>query len=114
MTRRRDQRGAASALSVVLAGVLVTVAVLASALAGVLVVRREVAVAADLAALAGASAVQLDGDVCASVRRIAAANGAEVVGCHREGDTVRVRVQAGVEVLGRRLTVQAVARAGPR
>jgi len=114
----RSASGSATVLVVVLVGVLVMVALLGAAGAGVLVAHRRASAAADLAALAAADALgpgRAGTRACSAAGRVSAANGAEMMSCEVQGDDVLVRV--GIEarpITGWwSLTVPARARAGP-
>lgn len=112
--RPRTEQGAATVLAAGLVGVLATVAVLVSALGGVVADQRRAESAADLAALAAAGAAQDGEDPCGSARSSAGRNGARLAACAVAGDVVSVRVQRRTHsVLGRRFTVTGRARAGP-
>ena len=117
---RRDQEGAATVLVVPFVGVLALVTVLLAFQGGVLVAQRRVQAAADLAALAGAAALQRGEDGCAAASAVAGRNGALLSSCQvsggagRAGRDVVVTVERdGPAVLGRSVTVEASARAGP-
>lgn len=136
MSARRAEHGSAAVFTTVLAGVLVTVAVAASVLGGLLVGQRRAAVAADLAALAGADALGPAGSPgpsrstdpaaasgpvsfpasagCARAAETARANGAVLSACQVVGPDLLV--SATVEVSGpfaSTWTVVGTARAGP-
>jgi anti-sigma B factor antagonist len=84
---------------------LVSVAV---AVGRVATVRAAASAAADLAALAAASSS------CQQGENVARANGADTVVCSTHGADAEVTVGIDVEVLpGRKVTVRALARAGP-
>lgn len=114
-SRRRDDHGMVTAMTVVVAATLVVLSVAAVAGARVLVTQRRAAAAADLGALAGAIAVQRGQDGCGAVSRLVRRSGARVQQCGVEGDHVRVTVvQDAGTVAGRRVNVAARAHAGPR
>lgn len=111
----RQARGAVTPLAVAGIVLCAIVALLAAAVGGVLVARRQAQSAADLAALAGATAVQHGRDGCAAAVLSAGLNTATLTGCLVEGQVVTVRVsRATPRMWGRELTVQAEGRAGPR
>jgi secretion/DNA translocation related TadE-like protein len=111
---RRDQRGAATVLVMPFVGVLALVTVVLAFHGGVLVTQRRVQAAADLAALAGAAALQRGEDGCSAASAVAGRNGARLSGCQTSGPDVVVTVERdGPAVLGRSVTVEASARAGP-
>jgi len=114
---RRDQRGAATVLVMPFVGVLALVTVVLAFQGGVLVAQRRVQAAADLAALAGAAALQRGEDGCAAASAVAGRNGARLSGCEVSGtagrDVVVTVERDGPAVLGRSVTVEASARAGP-
>ncbi len=114
---RRDQRGAATVLVMPFVGVLALVTVVLAFQGGVLVTQRRVQAAADLAALAGAAALQRGEDGCAAASAVAGRNGARLSGCEVSGtagrDVVVTVERDGPAVLGRSVTVEASARAGP-
>lgn len=108
---RGTERGSASLLVVAMVGVLLTVALGLTGVAGIIGSHRSAQAAADLAALAAASPA---GAGCASAAEVAAANDAHVVTCERAGREARVRVGVrGPRLLGRAVEVTAEARAGP-
>lgn len=114
---RRDQRGAATVLVMPFVGVLALVTVVLAFQGGVLVTQRRVQAAADLAALAGAAALQHDDDGCAAAAAVADRNGSRLTGCQVSGpagrDVVVTVERDGPTVLGRSVTVEGSARAGP-
>lgn len=111
----RGERGSAAVLGIVMVGVLVAVAVMASALGGAVVDQRRVASAVDLGALSGAAAAQRGQDGCAVAATMMARNGSRLTGCTVAGAVVSVRgVRATRPVLGLRITVSSRARAGPQ
>lgn len=113
------EAGLAAPLVVTLAGLVLTLTILAGGLGRLLVDHRRAAGAADLAALAGASALQVGQDGCSAAAQVARRNGAELVSCSVSGD--QVKVLAVVEVTGMsgllrlldRVSVEAEALAGP-
>ena len=112
--RGRGDRGAASVLTLALAGVLLLLGAALGVVAALVVAHRTAQSAADLAALAGAQSVADGADGCAVAARLAAANGAEVRACVVSGREVRVRVVVtGPRWLGQRADLEAEARAGP-
>lgn len=75
----------------------------------VAVMRAQVSTAADLAALAAADAGQ-----CSTAQQVATVNGATRVSCEQLGEDFLVRAETELSVVaGRRLTIAALARAGP-
>ena len=114
---RRDQRGAATVLVMPFVGVLALVTVVLAFQGGVLVTQRRVQAAADLAALAGAAALQRGDDGCVAASAVAGRNGARLSDCQVSGtagrDVVVTVERDGPAVLGRSVTVEASARAGP-
>ncbi len=115
---RCGQRGAVTAVTVVLVGVIAMTGLLVATLGGAVVDQRRVAAAADLAALAGAAALQHGQDGCAAARSAARSNGARLQDCRVAGRTVLVAVErppspALRRVLGRDVRVSSRARAGP-
>lgn len=111
-----DERGAVTALVVVVAGLLVVATGAAVAGAQVLVAHRRAGAVADLGALAGAVAAQQGQAPCAAVLRLVERHPqAAVSGCAVTGESVRVTVTMDLGVLaGRRVAVTAQAHAGPR
>lgn len=112
--RRRDD-GVATVLVLASAALLVLVASVAVALAGVSVARQRAASAADLSALAGAEAV-LSGPAAACRRAASLAGrvGGRLSACHVDGDIVVVGVDVRpAGLLGRLGVATARARAGP-
>ncbi|MEP7090142.1 MAG: Rv3654c family TadE-like protein [Nocardioidaceae bacterium] len=111
----RGERGSAAVLGIVMVGVLVAVAVMASVLGGAVVDQRRVASAVDLGALSGAAAAQHGQDGCAVAATMMARNGSRLTRCTVAGAVVSVRgVRATRPVLGLRFTVSSRARAGPQ
>jgi secretion/DNA translocation related TadE-like protein len=102
-------RGAATVLLVFMLGaVLVTVAA-ALTIARVAVMRAQLSTAADLSALAAAASGQ-----CSTAESIGQSNGAERVLCEQREQDFVVRAESDLQVLaGRRVTIAALARAGP-
>jgi secretion/DNA translocation related TadE-like protein len=88
----RDQRGVAAVLAVVLTGLLAVVTFVAAGIVGAIDAHRRAQAAADLSALAGGSALVHDADVCAAAATIAGRNGASLVSCGLDGDSVAVVV----------------------
>ena len=79
---RLDERGAGTVLVLGGIGLLLAVAVAASLVGGVLLVRTRAAAAADLAALAGAtSALSGEQEACSQAARVAQANGVRLDSC---------------------------------
>lgn len=118
--RDRDERGAATVLVLVLAGLLLLVGAALAVVGAMVVAHRTAQAAADLAALAGAeSAASGAGgaggaDPCAAAAQVAAAHGAALTGCVVDGREVRVRTRVtGPRWLGQRGDLEAEARAGP-
>jgi secretion/DNA translocation related TadE-like protein len=110
----RDQSGVAVVWAVVLVALLSTVAVVASAAAGLVVAHRQAQLGADLAALAGAGAARDGDDPCTSARRIAHDNRADLTGCTVDGQDVLVRVEVRrTGPFGIARDLRARARAGP-
>ncbi|KRF37288.1 Rv3654c family TadE-like protein [Nocardioides sp. Soil805] len=108
------ERGAATLLVVAAAGLLLFLGLALGGVSALVVAQRRVQSAADLSALAGATAAVEGGDACAAAAGTARANGADLVGCVRSGDSVRVAVTVpGVAVPGGSRDVTAEARAGP-
>jgi secretion/DNA translocation related TadE-like protein len=116
MTRRRDHRGAATILTVAMAGLLLLVGAAAGVVGAIVAAHRGAQSAADLAALAGAAAVagHAGGDPCATAGEVAVANGARLVSCAVEDADVVVEVTVrGPRWLGQDQDLSARARAGP-
>lgn len=118
---RRQERGAATVLVLVLVGVIGAVAVGGVLAGGALVGHRRAAAAADLAALAGAEALGAGGGsaagapvACEAAGQVSERNDARLTGCFVDGLEVVVEVVVDVPtVLGREWTVPGRARAGP-
>jgi secretion/DNA translocation related TadE-like protein len=101
-------------LVLALAGVLTVAAVLMAFVAGALAAQRRAAAAADLAALAAAAAAQDGHDACSTAATLAARNDARLHSCRTTAGEVRLVVEVrAASLLGRELTVQGRARAGP-
>jgi secretion/DNA translocation related TadE-like protein len=112
------QHGSASTIAVVLASVLVVVALLATAVGGLVVDQRRAESAADLSALAGAAATQQGGAACPVAGAVAVRNGAHIAACHEAAGLVVVVVERATRLDLLRLlpggaTVVGSARAGP-
>lgn len=111
---RPDERGAATLLTLTMAGVLLFVTSALGVVGGLVVTQRRSQAAADLAALAGAHGLQLGREACHVAADVAAANGGALVGCGVTGREVVVRVRVrGPEAAGRAFDLTAQARAGP-
>ncbi|WP_418057428.1 Rv3654c family TadE-like protein [Pimelobacter simplex] len=110
------QRGAATVLTVAMAGVLLLAGTAAAGVSALVVDHRRAQAAADLAALA-AAAQSGQGPVpapCTTAARIASANGATLRSCRRVGPDVVVAVAVqGPRWFGRQDDLTASARAGP-
>ena len=113
--RSRCERGAATILTVAMAGVLLLVGAATGVVAAIVVAHREAQAAADLAALAGAATLaDATGDACVVASEVAAANHARLRSCTVEGRDVVVEVEVtGPRWLGQRRDLAAAARAGP-
>lgn len=111
---RRDD-GVATVLVLGLTALLVLVASVAVALAGVSVARQRAASAADLSALAAAHAVLAGPTVaCGRAALLTERVGGRLSSCQVDGDVVRVVVDVRPEgLLGRLGAASARARAGP-
>jgi secretion/DNA translocation related TadE-like protein len=93
------------------AAVLLTVCLVAAALAGLVTMQHRAAAAADLAALAAARSPSRS---CSVASTVAVNNGGELESCETVGPvvTVTVRIEAA-GVLGFAPTIRSRARAGP-
>jgi len=112
--RRRDARGSATVLAVVMLGVVLTVAAGVAVLGAAVVDQRRVAAAADLGALAGATARQHGEPACAAAASVVARNGGRLTACAPTGQDVTVRAARPTRrILWLTWTVTSVARAGP-
>jgi secretion/DNA translocation related TadE-like protein len=117
---RRDERGAATLLVLVMVGVLATMAVAGAVIGGILVGQRRASSAADLAALAGAEALRAGGGsvvagsaACDDARHVATMNGAQLRSCRASGAEVELEVVVEVRsAWGRTWAVPGRARAG--
>lgn len=112
------QRGAATVLTVAMAGVLLLAGTAAAGLSALVVDHRRAQAAADLAALAAAAqSGQGSGPTpapCTTAARVASANGATLRSCRRVGPDVVVAVAVqGPRWFGRQDDLTASARAGP-
>lgn len=111
--RGASDRGAATVLTVAMAGVLLLAGAAGGVVGALVVDHRTAQAAADLAALAAASA-SAAGDPCVRAAAIAADNGARLRACRREGlDVVVAVVVTGPRWLGQHGDLVASARAGP-
>jgi secretion/DNA translocation related TadE-like protein len=113
-TRSRDDRGAATAMSLGLVGLLVLVSAICVGTVAIVLAHRRAQIAADLASLAGATALQRDGDPCAAASRTAERNDAVVTSCLVEGATVLVATSVRLPLVLGGDEVPARARAGPQ
>lgn len=110
----RAEAGAATVLAISLVALLAVVALTAAGMTGLVAAHRRAQAAADLVALAAAVTQQEGGAVCAAAARVAARNGAELVGCTQDGETVMVGVVVRTRpVGGQRWALPGRARAGP-
>ncbi|HWJ11972.1 MAG TPA: Rv3654c family TadE-like protein [Nocardioides sp.] len=112
----REQRGAATVLTVAMAGVLVLVGAAAGVVGAIVAAHRTAQSAADLAALAGAATLadHSGRDPCATARVFASANHADLDSCTVEDADVVVQVTVpGPRWLGQDRDLTARARAGP-
>jgi secretion/DNA translocation related TadE-like protein len=114
----RSTRGSAAVLAVTVMGLLVAVALLATAVGGVVADQRRAESAADLAALAGAAAAQAGRDACSTAAHVARRNGAWLARCETDGEVVTLTVRrptriALLRLVGAGPAVTAGARAGP-
>lgn len=112
------QRGAATVLTVAMAGVLLLAGTAAAGVSVLVVDHRRAQAAADLAALAAAAqSGQGSGPTpapCTTAARVARANGATLRSCRRVGPDVVVAVAVqGPRWFGRQDDLTASARAGP-
>ncbi|MGD9958539.1 Rv3654c family TadE-like protein [Nocardioides sp.] len=110
-----SQRGAATVVSLVLAGVLFLVGLAGSWVGGVVVRHRAAQSAADLTALAGAEAIQTGRAPCPVADRVARENQARMTRCEVSGQEIWIGVEvSGPALLGRVPTLAGLAHAGPR
>lgn len=100
-----DDTGSTTITAAFLAAAIVALAMVGVHAGAGLVEQRRTQNAADLAAVAGAVDGQRGGAACDVAADIAARNGAELAGCHRDGEDVQVTAVRGER--------DAVARAGP-
>lgn len=108
------ERGAATVLTLAMAGVLLFVTSALGVIGGIVVTQRRSQAAADLAALAGATALQEGAAACSAAATVARANEARLVRCTVSGQEVRVLVESpGPRAVGRSFDLSAEARAGP-
>ncbi len=114
MTRvRRGEDGAATVLALAMVGLLVSVAVAAVGVVGVVAAHRRAQAAADLAALAGAAALSEGRDPCVRAAELARRNDAVLRRCQVAGWNVRVAVETTWELPGRPMTLEGRSHAGP-
>lgn len=111
---RAGERGAATVLTVAMAGLLLLVGAAAAVVGAIVASHRSAQSAADLAALAGATALsEAARDPCGAAAEVATANDARLDRCVVEGDEVLVAVTvAGPRWLGQDEDLTAEARAG--
>lgn len=117
----RDDRGVATVLMAsILAGIMILVCAIAIAV-DVVHTKSQAATAADLTALAAAEQVLL-GDPCATAVAVAHRNNSELASCDIQGEDVQVEVKTAMtgalkllfrSVRSRAPQVRAVSRAGP-
>ncbi|MCU1596209.1 MAG: pilus assembly protein TadE [Frankiales bacterium] len=113
MRRAQDDAGFVAIAFAGLVLVLLSAAVVLSALGAVAVARHRAAAAADLAALAGATHV-LEGTACSAAGGVARAQGATLESCSVEDQDVQVTVTVRpAGRLGELGIARARARAGP-
>lgn len=114
---RPPERGSASILAMVMAGLVVVGAVGLAWAVGAVAVRHQAHAGADLAALAGAQAHVIGGPACPVAAEVARSNGARLVGCRTLGTAVWAQVETvrSITLLGREIPVLArrAAWAGP-
>jgi secretion/DNA translocation related TadE-like protein len=115
VSRRADDRGAASILVLALGLLMVAAGVAGGAIGTARVGRHRAHNAADLGALAGAMhAVYGESDACARADRFVTANGGRLTGCTVNGLEIVVHVEVEVHPLpGLVRRAEAAARAGP-
>lgn len=112
----RGERGAATLLTVAMAGLLLLVGSAAGVVGAIVTAHRTAQSAADLAALAGAATLadHSGRDPCGSAGEVAVANDARLDSCAVEDATVVVEVTvSGPRWLGQDQDLTARARAGP-
>lgn len=111
------ERGSASVLAMLVAGLVVVGALGLAWWAGAVAVRHQAQVGADLAALAGAQSYVTGRPVCPAAAEVARSNGSRLVGCEIHGFAVWAQVEAvrTLILLGREIPVAArgAAWAGP-
>ena len=108
------ERGSAAVLATVLAGALVMVAALVVAAGSVVVGQRRVETAVDLGALAGAVAAQDGRAACPAAASVVRRNAARMTGCASDGSVVTVHAERTTpRMFGMRFTARSTARAGP-
>jgi secretion/DNA translocation related TadE-like protein len=111
---RRQDRGSATVLALVMVGVVVAVTSGVAVLGTAVVDQRRVEAAADLGALAGAAALQRGERACVAAASVVERNGGRLSRCEPAGWNVTVRVTRPTRtVLGMTWTVSSVSRAGP-
>lgn len=111
VSRREGERGTGSILALAVLATIVSTLLLVAPLCHALVVRAEVAGAADAAALAAADTARgiYPGVPCVIAASVATANGARLSECRVDGVIVTVRASAAVLTF----SVTATATAGP-
>jgi secretion/DNA translocation related TadE-like protein len=95
---RRDERGSATVLVIAAVGVVLTLALATTVLAGYLLAFHRARQAADLAAVSGAARAASGQPGCPAAERIARANGVARVVCDHVGDHVEYVVSVEVHV----------------
>jgi secretion/DNA translocation related TadE-like protein len=114
VSRRREERGAATVLVLAMAGVLVLLGAALVVVTAMVAAHRAAQSAADLAALAGARGVAEGRDGCEAAAHVAAANHARLIGCDVAGRIVEVAVAVpGPHWLSQSADLDARSRAGP-
>jgi secretion/DNA translocation related TadE-like protein len=112
--RRRDERGAATVLTISCIGLLLLLGAALSVVTAMVAAHRQAQAAADLAALAAASAIADGGDPCGEGAAVASANGATLTSCTIDGSDAVVEVLVtGPRWLGQSGDLTGRARAGP-
>jgi len=114
VSRRSEQRGAATLLVLAMAGVLVLLGAALAVVTAMVAAHRSAQSAADLAALAAARGVAEGRAGCAVAAEVAAANQARLTSCGVTGRVVDVAVEVtGPRWLGQTGDLAARSRAGP-
>lgn len=110
----RAEAGSATVFGVFVIGVLTLFTAACAGIAGIVVAHRQAQSAADLGSLAAAVALQQGQAPCAAGADVVGRNGARLLDCRVQGETVLLRVDVATALInGWVRNTAASARAGP-